>query len=54
MSPPCLAAKAGDISTSVRGGARDFFTGSPDYNIATISGGQYNVAATGGIVLRWR
>jgi hypothetical protein len=38
---------------AVWGEARDFFTGSPDYNIATISGGQHNVVATGGIVLRW-
>ncbi len=38
---------------AVRGEARDFFTGSPDYNITTISGGQHNVVATGAIVLRW-
>jgi opacity protein-like surface antigen len=38
---------------AIRGEARDFFTGSPNYNIATISGGQHNVVATGGIVLRW-
>ena len=38
---------------ALRGEARDFFTGSPDYNIATISGGQHNVVATGAIVLRW-
>ena len=38
---------------ALRGEARDFFTGSPDYNVATISGGQHNVVATGAIVLRW-
>ena len=38
---------------ALRGEARDFFTGSPEYNIATISGGQHNVVATGAIVLRW-
>jgi hypothetical protein len=38
----------------LRGEARDYFTGSPIYNVATISGGQHNIAATGGIVLRWR
>ena len=38
---------------ALRGEARDFFTGSPGYNIATISGGQHNVVATGAFVLRW-
>jgi hypothetical protein len=36
-----------------RGEARDFFTGSPNYNLSTISGGQRNVVATGAVVLRW-
>src|SRR5882724_10364072 len=38
---------------ALRGEARDFFTGSPGYNIATIAGGQHNVVATGTFVLRW-
>jgi hypothetical protein len=38
---------------ALRGEARDFFTGSPGYNVATISGGQHNVAVTGAFVLRW-
>jgi opacity protein-like surface antigen len=38
---------------TLRGEARDFFTGSPAYNIRAISGGQHNVVATGGFVLRW-
>jgi hypothetical protein len=31
---------------ALRGEARDFYSGSPVYNIATISGGQHNVVAT--------
>jgi len=38
---------------AVRGEARDFYTGSPNYNIQSISGGQHNVVATGAFVLRW-
>ena len=38
---------------ALRGEARDFYTGAPGYNIASISGGQHNVVATGGFVLRW-
>jgi opacity protein-like surface antigen len=38
---------------ALRGEARDFYTGAPDYNIASIPGGQHNVVATGGFVLRW-
>jgi opacity protein-like surface antigen len=38
---------------AIRGEARDFYTGSPNYNVASISGGQHNVVATGGFVLRW-
>jgi opacity protein-like surface antigen len=38
---------------ALRGDARDFYTGAPAYNLATISGGQHNVAISGGFVLRW-
>jgi opacity protein-like surface antigen len=38
---------------ALRGEARDFYTGAPNYNIASISGGQHNVVATGALVLRW-
>jgi opacity protein-like surface antigen len=38
---------------ALRGEARDFYTGAPGYNIASIPGGQHNVVATGGFVLRW-
>jgi outer membrane protein with beta-barrel domain len=38
---------------ALRGEARDFYTGAPGYNIATSSGGQHNVVATGAFVLRW-
>jgi hypothetical protein len=38
---------------ALRGEARDFYSGSPAYNIATISGGQHNVVATGALVLGW-
>ena len=38
---------------ALRGEARDFYSGSPAYNIATISGGQHNVVATGAFVLGW-
>jgi opacity protein-like surface antigen len=38
---------------ALRGEARDFYTGSPGYNVAAISGGQHNVTATGAFVLRW-
>jgi opacity protein-like surface antigen len=38
---------------ALRGEARDFYTGSPAYNIAAISGGQHNVVATGAVVLQW-
>jgi opacity protein-like surface antigen len=38
---------------ALRGEARDFYTGSPAYNVAGISGGQHNVVATGGFVLQW-
>jgi opacity protein-like surface antigen len=38
---------------ALRGEARDFYTGAPDYNLASVSGGQHNVVATGAFVLRW-
>jgi opacity protein-like surface antigen len=38
---------------ALRGEARDFYTGSPNYNLASISGGQHNVVAGGSIVLGW-
>jgi len=38
---------------AVRVEARDFFTGKPNYNISTITGGQNNVVVGGGLVLRW-
>jgi len=37
----------------LRGEIRDFYTGSPSYNASTISGGQHNVVAGGGLVLRF-
>jgi hypothetical protein len=33
---------------ALRGEARDFYSGSPDYNVASLSGGQHNVFAAGG------
>ena len=38
---------------ALRGEARDFYSGSPNYNLASLSGGQHNVVATGAFVLRW-
>ncbi len=38
---------------ALRGEARDFYTGSPAYNLAGVSGGQHNVVATGALVLGW-
>ena len=38
---------------ALRGEARDFYTGSPNYNVASISGGQHNIVTTGAFVLRW-
>ena len=35
------------------GEARDFYSGSPDYNVASLSGGQQNAFARGAVVLRW-
>jgi len=31
---------------------RDFYTGSPSYNAGQIHGGQHNVVAGGGLILR--
>jgi len=39
---------------ALRGEARDFYTGAPNYNVQSIPGGQHNVVATGSFVLRWR
>jgi hypothetical protein len=36
-----------------RGEIRDFYTGSPAYNLTGITGGQHNVVAGGGFVLKW-
>ena len=38
---------------ALRGEARDFYTGAPNYNLASTSGGQHNVVATGAFVIRW-
>jgi hypothetical protein len=38
---------------ALRGEARDFYSGSPGYNLASVSGGQRNVIATGAIVFQW-
>ena len=37
----------------LRGEVRDFYTGSPSYNTRLISGGQHNVVAGGGLVLKF-
>jgi opacity protein-like surface antigen len=37
----------------LRGEIRDFYTGSPAYNLPNIGGGQHNVVAGGGFVLKW-
>ena len=37
----------------LRGEVRDFYTGAPAYNISGVGGGQHNVVAGGGFVLRW-
>jgi opacity protein-like surface antigen len=38
---------------ALRGEARDFYSGSPGYNVGAISGGQHNIVATGAFVLGW-
>ena len=37
----------------LRAEIRDFYSGSPAYNIPAITGGQHNVVAGGGFVLKW-
>ena len=37
----------------LRGEIRDFYTGSPAYNLPGIRGGQHNVVLGGGFVLKW-
>jgi hypothetical protein len=37
----------------LRGEVRDFYTGSPAYNLPGLGGGQHNVVAGGGFVLKW-
>lgn len=38
---------------ALRGEVRDFYTGSPAFNLASPNGGQHNVSITGGLVVRW-
>jgi len=38
----------------LRGEIRDFYAGGPSYNTAAIHGGQHNVVAGGGLVLKFR
>lgn len=38
---------------ALRGEARDFYTGTPGYNVSTIAGGQHNVVIGGAFVVRW-
>ena len=38
---------------ALRGEARDLYTGSPNNNVASISGGQHNIVTTGAFVLKW-
>jgi len=37
----------------LRAEIRDFYTGSPAYNLPDLGGGQHNVVAGGGFVLKW-
>ena len=37
----------------LRGEIRDFYTGSPAYNIPAVTGRQRNVVASGGFVMKW-
>jgi len=37
----------------LRGEIRDFYTGSPAYNLPNLDGWQHNVVAGGGLVLKW-
>lgn len=38
----------------LRGEVRDFYAGAPSYNTSAIHGGQHNVVAGGGLVLKFR
>ena len=38
----------------LRGEIRDFYAGSPAYNVASLRGGQHNIVMGGGFVLRFR
>jgi opacity protein-like surface antigen len=38
---------------ALRGEVRDFYTGAPALNLATLRGGQHNIVASGGFVLRF-
>jgi opacity protein-like surface antigen len=38
---------------ALRGDVRDFYTGRPALNLAALNGGQHNIVASGGFVLRW-
>ena len=38
----------------LRAEVRDFYAGGPSYNTAAIHGGQHNVVAGGGLVLKFR
>ena len=38
---------------AIRGDVRDFYTGRPQFNLLNLKGGQHNVVASGGFVLRW-
>jgi len=42
-----------DGIVALRGEARDFYTGAPNYNVASVSGRPHNIVATGALVLRW-
>lgn len=39
---------------AMRGEVRDFYTGSPAYNVSSVRGGQHNVVAGAAFVVRWR
>lgn len=39
---------------AIRGEIRDFYSGSPSFNLPGLRGGQHNVVVGGGFVLRWR
>jgi Outer membrane protein beta-barrel domain len=38
---------------ALRGEIRDFYSGTPAYNLSGLGGGQHNVVAGGGFVLKW-